>query len=279
MGVPRRCAQDRRGHVLQSAMSVDYGRSAGLWTSGLDHIYRRFAGAFVRAAPIDVAGCRVVDVGAGTGALSAELRLVGVDPLAVDLSSAMLRQARALSADLRTVVADAVRLPLAPKSIDALYSAFLINHLPEPHLLLAEATRVVVGGGLVMVMTFAAGGDHPAKVAVDEVARRWGWRPPAWFEEQRRWAAQTDTPEALARHAERAALPVTDLRVIEVEAGPLTPAELVAWRLGHAHLAGYVTQLAPDVRHQLVRHAVESVGSCPQPLGRELLILSSRLPA
>lgn len=260
-------------------MSADYGRSAGLWSSGLDRIYRRFAAAFVAAAPVGLAGMRVLDAGAGTGALSAELRSVGAQPVAVDLSPPMLRQASALAVDLPVVAADAVRLPLAPGRFDALLSAFLINHLPEPHLLLAEAARVVGPGGLIMVTTFGASGDHPAKAAVDAVARRYGWCPPAWFEAQQRWATQTDTPAGLRGQAQRADLPVVDLAVVEVDAGPLTPSQLAAWRLGHAQLAGFVTRLARLDRLRLFRDAEEAVRPFPHSLRRELLVLSSRRPA
>ena len=55
--------------------------------------------------------------------------------------------------------------------------------------------------------------------------------------------------------AERASLPVGGLQVIDVEAGPLNAAELVGWRLGHAHLAGFVTRLAPDDRDRLLAEA------------------------
>jgi ubiquinone/menaquinone biosynthesis C-methylase UbiE len=260
-------------------MSADYGRSADLWRSGLDPVYRRFAHALVGTAPVDLAGLRVVDVGAGTGALSSELLASGADPIAVDASPVTLGQARGALGGLRAVAGDAVRLPLATHCADALLSAFLINHLPQPSLLLAGAARVVRPGGLVMAMTFAAGVDHPAKTAVDEVARRRGWQVPAWFDEQKRWAALTDTPTGLADQAERAGLPVSDVRVIDVEAGPLTPRELVGWRLGHAHVAGFVSGLGGDARHQLFREAEEAVGPGPQSLRRELLVLSSHLPA
>jgi demethylmenaquinone methyltransferase/2-methoxy-6-polyprenyl-1,4-benzoquinol methylase len=260
-------------------MSDDYGRSAELWRTGLDHVYRRFARALVGSAPATLRSLRVVDAGAGTGALSTELRAVGAEPIALDISPSMLGQARAGLDGLPMVAADALHLPLATQCADALLSAFLINHVPEPSLLLAEAARVVRRGGLVMAMTFAAGFDHPAKAAVDEVARGRGWQAPEWFEEQRRWAALTETPGGLADQAARAGLPAPGIRVIEVEAGPLTPRELVGWRLGHAHLAGFFIALSEESRDELLHEAEEAVGPGPQSLRRELLILSSRLPA
>ncbi len=260
-------------------MSADYGRSAELWQSGLDDVYRQFARALVRTIPVELPSLRVVDTGAGTGALSSELRTAGAVPIAVDVAANMLGRARHAVRGLRVVAADALQLPLAAQSADALVSAFLINHVPRPCLLLAEAARVVRQGGLVMAMTFAAGVDHPAKSAVDEVARRRGWRAPDWFAEQQRWAALTDTPRGMADQADRAGLPVSDIRVVEVEAGPLASGELVGWRLGHAHLAGFFTALGGDARDALFHEAEAAVGPSPQSLRRELLILSSHLPA
>ncbi len=182
-------------------MSIDYGRSAELWRSGVDRIYRRFARALVGAIPMALGGRLIVDLGAGTGALSSELAGAGAVPIAVDASTLMLSQARCDRTRPRTVGADALHLPFPCHGFDAALSAFLINHMSEPSLLLAEAARVTRRGGLVMAMTFSAGGDHPAKFAVDEVARRLGWRPPPWFEEQKRWAALTDTPGGLAHQA------------------------------------------------------------------------------
>ncbi len=74
-------------------------------------------------------------------------------------------------------------------------------------------------------------------------------------------------------------MPVTDLRVLEVDAGPLSPRELVGWRLGHAHMAGFVTRLAIGDRRRLVSQAERAVGPVPQTVRRRLLILSSQVPA
>jgi SAM-dependent methyltransferase len=191
----------------------------------------------------------------------------------------MLSQARQDIVGLPVVAADAVHLPIVSQSVDASLSAFLVSHLPEPYLLLAEAARVTRRGGLVMAMTFAAGDDHPAKHAVDEVARRMGWHAPGWLDEQKRWAALTDTPAGLVHQAEKAGIPASEVRAFAVDAGRLTPGELVAWRLGHAHMAGYVTQLDLGDRNRLVSEVERAVGPGPQRLRRELLVLSSHLPA
>ncbi len=260
-------------------MSFDYGRSAERWRSELEHIYRRFGRALVRAVPVGLTGRRVLDLGAGTGALSGELWASGAVPIATDISPLMLVQARGVARGLRVVGADALHLPFARHEFDVSLSAFLINHLPEPWLQLAEAARVTRRGGVLMTMTFAAGDDHPAKEAVDEVAGRLGWQAPAWFDEQKRWATLTDTPGGLAHQAGKAGVPVSEIQTVAVDAGPLTPRELVGWRLGHAHMAEFLARLPVGDRRRLVVEAERAVGPGRQPLRRELLILSSHLSA
>jgi ubiquinone/menaquinone biosynthesis C-methylase UbiE len=84
----------------------------------------------------------VVDIGAGTGALGAELRRSAPDALVVSLdrSAAMLRFAAERRA-VTAVLADASFLPLRPESVDAALLAYVLFHLPDP----ASALRGVAG--------------------------------------------------------------------------------------------------------------------------------------
>jgi SAM-dependent methyltransferase len=265
--------------MSEPAMWAGYERSAELWRSGPELVYRCFARALVGAAPLPLRGLRVLDLGAGTGAVSAELRAAGALALAVDASPAMLATARRCLEGLEVVAADAVRLPFRRHSYDGSFSGFLLNHVPEPHRVLAEAARVTRPGGVLMAMTFGAGDKHPAKVAVDQVAARWGWEAPAWYRAQTAWAALTDTAAGLARQAADAGLSGAEVRSVEADAGLFSAEELIGWRLGHAHMAGFASALpAADLR-RFVAEAGGVIGPGPQPLRRELLILSSRLPA
>jgi molybdenum cofactor guanylyltransferase len=114
----------------------------------------------VYAAAIAEAGIRrggiAVDVGCGTGrALPALRTAVGPDGavIGLELTPQMLAQARAKgwadSGDL--VLADARRLPFADASVDALFAAGLVNHLPDPAAGLAEFARVTRAGGLLIL--------------------------------------------------------------------------------------------------------------------------------
>jgi ubiquinone/menaquinone biosynthesis C-methylase UbiE len=279
----------RRGRCAIPGLSRDglsrpYDAAAGAWLAGADPAYRRFADALVAASPDSLAGLRVLDIAAGTGAATVALAAAGATAYALDESPAMLRTARGavsgLADQIPAVAADALALPFGAGVFDAAVSAFCVNHLEQPHLLLAEASRVVRPAGVVLASTFAEGDDHPAKPAVDSVLRRWGWQPSAWHTDfHQRTAGITATPDRFAGVAARAGL--TDVRVmqVEVDTGLSTAAELVAWRLGMAEQATYLSTLNPADRAALTADAVNSVaalGSSPKPMSRQVLLLTAR---
>ncbi|MFE2627683.1 class I SAM-dependent methyltransferase, partial [Streptomyces sp. NPDC059374] len=97
-------------------------------------------------------GDRVLDAGCGTGRALPPLRAaVGVSGvvLGVDLTPAMLEAARRAGRDRdgRLFLADVAALPLRPESVDAVFAAGLIAHLPHPADDLRELARVVRPGG------------------------------------------------------------------------------------------------------------------------------------
>jgi SAM-dependent methyltransferase len=98
----------------------------------------------------------VIDVGCGTGrALPALRRAVGPHGtvIALDLTPEMLRCARAQSRAARAalVLADARHLPLADASVDAVFAAGLIMHLPDTEAGLRQLARVTRPGGLLIL--------------------------------------------------------------------------------------------------------------------------------
>ena len=106
---------------------------------------------------------RVVDVGAGSGALLPALRRCAPDSavVSVDASEEMLRAARRNHAAL-AVRADALALPVADGSVDAVLLAFVLFHLAEPATGLAEAARALRRGGRVGTVTWTREGSAPA---------------------------------------------------------------------------------------------------------------------
>ncbi|AZS88868.1 class I SAM-dependent methyltransferase [Streptomyces griseoviridis] len=98
-------------------------------------------------------GGRVLDAGCGTGRALPPLRAaVGASGVVVgaDLTPAMLQAAvrAGRDGDGRLLVADVAALPLRTGSLDAVFAAGLIAHLPHPAENLRELARVVRPGGV-----------------------------------------------------------------------------------------------------------------------------------
>ncbi|MEU1851249.1 class I SAM-dependent methyltransferase [Streptomyces sp. NPDC019990] len=99
------------------------------------------------------AGDRVLDAGCGTGRALPPLR-AAVGPSGVvigaDLTPAMLGEAVRAGRDQdgTLLLTDVSALPLRPGSLDAVFGAGLISHLPSPAEDLRELARVVRPGGV-----------------------------------------------------------------------------------------------------------------------------------
>lgn len=255
-----------------------YDRGADAWGAHVDPAYRRFAAALLELAPPSWVGATVVDVAAGSGAVSAALHARGARPVAVEGASRMLRAARVAVPGLPVVAGDALRLPVATASVDGAAVGFCVNHVSTPHLLLGECARVVRPGGAVLASTFARGADHPAKEVVDAVAGDYGWQPSSWYTEFRDHARHSDTPELLRGCATRAGLTDPVVEEVVVDTGLSTPEDLVGWRLGMPELAAFSAGLDEGRRAELRRDAIVAIGPDPAPLVRRVLLLRGLVP-
>ena len=154
-----------------------FGIRAATWDTRFGHDVPAYAAA-IAAAGIRPGGV-AADVGCGTGrALPALRAAVGPDGrvIGLDLTPQMLAEARAKgwagSGDL-LVLADARQLPLASASVDAVFAAGLVNHLPDPRAGLAELARVTRTGGLLIVFhpvgRAALAARHGRAISPDEI--------------------------------------------------------------------------------------------------------------
>ncbi len=100
-------------------------------------------------------GMRVLDAGAGTGALARHVRSLAPDTALtlVDLSPEML--ARAADIPAERVVASVLDLPFADASFDIVVSAWVIETVPEPKRAVQEYLRVLAPEGRV-IYTFCS---------------------------------------------------------------------------------------------------------------------------
>lgn len=128
-----------------------------LMTGGRDVAWRRLA---VREALRGQAGnaCHVLDVATGTGDLAIALRDAGaVSVAALDFSAPMLAAAArkdAAAGDHRVawVEGDAMALPFAGESFDAVTVAFGLRNMPSYPGALQEMARVLRPGGTLVVL-------------------------------------------------------------------------------------------------------------------------------
>ncbi|MDQ1256202.1 MAG: demethylmenaquinone methyltransferase / 2-methoxy-6-polyprenyl,4-benzoquinol methylase [Candidatus Hydrogenedentes bacterium] len=127
---------------------------------------RRLAGALPEGGAL-----RVLDLATGTGDVLLEvahacpgMRLgVGLDP-----AGAMLERARPKIADharLRLVRGDAMRIPAADSSFDAVTIAFGIRNVSGVETALAEMYRVLRPGGRVLILEFSLPGNVVLRAA------------------------------------------------------------------------------------------------------------------
>ncbi len=95
----------------------------------------------------DIAGLRVLDLGAGTGKLTALLARLGADVTAVEPDAAMLAQLRRELPSVRAVGARAEAIALPDGSVDAVLCAQSLHWFDLPRAL-EEIARVLTTGGV-----------------------------------------------------------------------------------------------------------------------------------
>ncbi len=128
-----------------------YDLTNSVLTLGLDHRWRRRT-----RESLDVtAGERVLDVAAGTGVSTVELRRSGAEVVACDFSLGMLRRGRAKHATLDLVAGDALRLPFADAAFDAVTISFGLRNVADVDAALREFARVVRPGGRLVICEFS----------------------------------------------------------------------------------------------------------------------------
>jgi SAM-dependent methyltransferase len=120
--------------------------------------YDRFMGRFsTRLAPVfaDFAGVargqRVLDVGAGTGALTAELVRRGAETAAAEPSAAFVEALRRRFLDVDVREAGAEDLPWPDATFDAALAQLVVSFMSDARAGIREMRRVVRPGGVVAV--------------------------------------------------------------------------------------------------------------------------------
>jgi SAM-dependent methyltransferase len=116
-------------------------------------------------------GCRVLDLGCGTGELARALTAAGLQVTGCDISPSMLVQAHrddGRCAGWVQLEPDWRRLPFATAAFDVVVAASVLEYVAEPAVVMRECARVLRPGGVVLYTV-----PQP-------------WHPVRWME----WCAQ-----------------------------------------------------------------------------------------
>src|SRR5499427_9032733 len=107
-------------------------------------VYEKAKGLVELLAP--KAGERILDLGCGTGALTAEIAGRGAEPLGVDQSEEMISQARKKFPALQFEVLDARELRFHA-AFDAAFSNAVLHWIPEAEQVISGVAQALKPGG------------------------------------------------------------------------------------------------------------------------------------
>jgi demethylmenaquinone methyltransferase/2-methoxy-6-polyprenyl-1,4-benzoquinol methylase len=145
------------------AVAERYDRTNTILSGAQDRRWRRHT---VRALEL-LPGQKVLDVAAGTGVSTKALAANGAWCVATDFSLGMLSATK--DPWLPRVAGDALHLPFADASFDAVTISFGLRNVEDPSAALTEFARVTRPGGRLVVCEFSR--PRPAPI-------RWGYR---WY--------------------------------------------------------------------------------------------------
>jgi ubiquinone/menaquinone biosynthesis C-methylase UbiE len=144
--------------TTNTAVAELFDAMVGAYETWAEPLTARLAQVVLEKASVR-AGDRVLDIGAGTGALSLQAAALGARVTAIDLSTAMvarLTQRLAPYPECKALVMDGEALTFEDRSFDAAFSVLSTTLFPKWSAALDEAVRVVRPGGLLGVVHWAS---------------------------------------------------------------------------------------------------------------------------
>ena len=132
-------------------------------------------------------GCRILDMGAGTGFITEGLIDMPVSVVAIDRSQEMINIMKDKfcgKSNISYIKADSDMIPLPDSSIDIAFANMFLHHVEDPAFVIRELYRVLDQGGKLIITDLDA---HANEFLVKEQYDRWmGFRREdieRWFEE------------------------------------------------------------------------------------------------
>jgi demethylmenaquinone methyltransferase/2-methoxy-6-polyprenyl-1,4-benzoquinol methylase len=194
---------DRDPHEVAQmfdGVAKHYDRTNSLTSLGIDRHWRSVTARELALAP----GEKVLDIAAGTAVSTVGLAASGAWCVAADFSFGML--SRGARRNVPKVAADALHLPFADDSFDAVTVSFGLRNMKGTVDALAEMRRVVRPGGRLVVCEFSTPTFPPFRIvylnylmrALPAMARKVASNPDAYVylaESIRAWPAQRQLAE------------------------------------------------------------------------------------
>jgi demethylmenaquinone methyltransferase/2-methoxy-6-polyprenyl-1,4-benzoquinol methylase len=122
-----------------------------LLSVGQTKSWRKATVAAIKPVPGEI----VLDLAAGTGTSTAAIAATGAQAIACDLSLGMLEVGKKRHPQLTFVAGDALQLPFADSSFDAVTISFGIRNVQNVQLALTELYRVTKPGGRLVICEFS----------------------------------------------------------------------------------------------------------------------------
>lgn len=152
----RRAGLDKQPHEIATMfdhVAAKYDRTNTVISLRRDRVWRRATRRALDPQP----GERILDVGAGTGTSTAELGRDGAYAVGTDISLGMLAAGRLARPAVPLLAGDALALPFADATFDAVTLSFVLRNVVDPAAALRELRRVTRPGGRLVVCEFS----HP----------------------------------------------------------------------------------------------------------------------
>ena len=205
-------------------------------------------------------GSRALDVGAGSGALTAQLvaRLGAAAVVAVEPSAPFVAALRERLPGVTVHEAAAESLPLADSSFDASLAQLVVHFMTDPAAGIAEMRRVTTAGGVVAASVWDHGSGRGPLSPFWAVARE---VDPAAPGEATLIGANEGDLAALFRDAGLDAVEETALEVIVEH--PTFEEWWEPYELGVGPAGGYVARLDPVLRETLRERCREALPPAP----------------
>ncbi len=181
-------------------------------------------------------GALLVDLACGGGLMAPHAQRLGYRHIGVDLTTSALR----LAADrgVRVVRADVTQVPLRDGCADVVTAGEILEHVHDPHAVIAEAARVLRPAGLLVLDTIAA--TRRARLLVVTIAERVPGMAPRGIHDPTLFVDRDELVRACAEHG-------ITLRLQGIR---LDLPSALAWRLGRSDSARLVPTRSTAVLFQ-----------------------------